>query len=140
MNTPLPSLILRTATRFLLTLLLLFAVFLLLRGHNAPGGGFVGGLFAAIGYVLYALAYTPADARQALRADPRTLVGSGLITAAAAGSLPLLVGRPFMTGLWHDVHTPLGAVHLGTPVFFDVGVFLVVVGVTLTIILALIED
>lgn len=140
MNTPTPSLILRTSTRFLLTLLLLFSVFLLLRGHNEPGGGFVGGLFAAIGFVLYALAYSPAAARTALMADPRTLVGSGLIIAAGAGVLPMLVGAPFMTGLWHDVHTPLGDLHLGTPVFFDIGVFLVVVGVTLTIILALIED
>lgn len=140
MNIVTPSLILRTATRFLLSLLLLFAVFLLLRGHNAPGGGFVGGLFAAIAFVLYALAYTPAEARAALRVDPRTLVGAGLITAAAAGSLPLVIGRPFMTGLWRDLHTPLGELHLGTPVVFDIGVFLVVVGVTLTIILALIED
>ena len=135
-----PSLILRTSTRFLLTLLLLFSVFLLLRGHNEPGGGFVGGLFAAIAFVLYALAYSAADARTALMADPRTLVGTGLIIAAAAGALPLIYGVPFMTGLWHDVHTPLGDMHLGTPVFFDIGVFLVVVGVTLTIILALIED
>lgn len=140
MNNPTPSLILRTSTRFLLTLLLLFSVFLLLRGHNQPGGGFVGGLFAAIGFVLYALAYSPAAARTALMADPRTLVGSGLIIAAAAGALPMVWGAPFMTGLWHDVHTPLGDMHLGTPVFFDIGVFLVVVGVTLTIILALIED
>jgi len=135
-----PSLILRTSTRFLLSLLLLFAVFLLLRGHNEPGGGFVGGLIAAIAFVLYALAYSPAETRAALRVDPRTLVGAGLMIAAAAGALPLATGRPFMTGLWRDVHTPLGALHLGTPVVFDIGVFLVVIGVTLTIILALIED
>lgn len=140
MKTPVPSLILRASARFLLSLLLLFAVFLLLRGHNAPGGGFVGGLFAAIAFVLYALAYTAADARKALMVDPRTLVGVGLLVAAGSGSLPLLFGHPFMTGLWHDVHTALGDFHLGTPVFFDVGVSLVVLGVTLTIILALIED
>ncbi len=135
-----PSLILRTSTRFLLTLLLLFSVFLLLRGHNEPGGGFVGGLFGAIAFVLYALAYSPAEARTALMVDPRSLVGTGLLIAAGSGALPLLMGQPFMTGLWHDLHTPLGDVHLGTPVFFDIGVFLVVLGVTLTIILALIED
>lgn len=135
-----PSLILRSSTRFLLSLLLLFAVFLLLRGHNDPGGGFVGGLFAAIAFVLYALAYTPADARAALAVDPRTLVGSGLLIAAASGALPLLLGREFLVGLWGDMHTPLGTLHLGTPVLFDVGVFMVVLGVTLTIILALVED
>jgi multicomponent Na+:H+ antiporter subunit B len=135
-----PSLILRTSTRFLLTLLLLYSVFLLLRGHNEPGGGFVGGLFGAIAFVLYALAYSPAEARTALMVDPRSLVGTGLLISAASGALPLLMGQPFMTGLWHDLHTPLGDLHLGTPVFFDIGVFLVVLGVTLTIILALIED
>ena len=127
-------------TLLLLTLLLLFAVFLLLRGHNEPGGGFVGGLFAAIAFVLYALAYTPADAREALAVDPRTLVGTGLLLAAGSGALPLVLGREFLAGLWHDVPTPLGTLHLGTPVFFDIGVFLVVLGVTLTIILALVED
>ena len=135
-----PSLILRTSTRFLLTLLLLYSVFLLLRGHNEPGGGFVGGLFGAIAFVLYALAYSPAEARTALMVDPRSLVGTGLLISAASGALPLLLGQSFMTGLWHDLHTPLGDLHLGTPVFFDIGVFLVVLGVTLTIILALIED
>lgn len=134
------SLILRSTARFLLTLLLLFAVFLLLRGHNEPGGGFVGGLFAAIAFVLYALAYDPSTARHALMVDPRTLVGLGLLLAAASGLLPLLFGAPFLTGLWHDVHTPMGDLHLGTPVFFDIGVFFVVIGVTLTIILALIEE
>lgn len=140
MREPMPSLILRTSTRFLVTLLLLYSVFLLLRGHNEPGGGFVGGLCAALAFVLYALAYTPADAREALMVDPRSLVGSGLIVSAASGSFPLLFNKPFMTGMWHDVHTPIGDMHLGTPVFFDIGVFLVVVGVTLTIILALVED
>ena len=134
------SLILRSTARFLLTLLLLFAVFLLLRGHNEPGGGFVGGLFAAIAFVLYALAYDPSAARQALMVDPRTLVGVGLLLAAASGLLPLVLGEPFLTGMWRDVHTPIGEVHLGTPVFFDIGVFFVVIGVTLTIILGLIEE
>jgi multicomponent Na+:H+ antiporter subunit B len=134
------SIILRSTARFLLPLLLLFAVFLLLRGHNEPGGGFVGGLFAAIAFVLYALAYDASTARQALMADPRTLVGLGLLLAAASGLLPLLLGSPFLTGVWHDLHTPMGDIHLGTPVFFDIGVFFVVVGVTLTIILGLIEE
>ncbi len=96
------SIILRTATKFLITLLLLFSVFLLLRGHNEPGGGFIGGLVAASAYVLHAMAYNVASTLSALRVAPRTLIGVGLVTAAISGLLPLLFGRPFLTGLWAD--------------------------------------
>ena len=66
------SLLLRTAARFLVTLLLLFSIFLLLRGHNEPGGGFVGGLVAAGAFALYGLASNVVEARRALRVDTRT--------------------------------------------------------------------
>jgi multicomponent Na+:H+ antiporter subunit B len=135
------SLILGTATRFLLTLLLTFSVFLLLRGHNEPGGGFVGGLVAAAAFALYALAFDPTSARRALRIDPRTLIAVGLLLAVASGLVGLALGQPFLTGEWAEVHLPgLPALDLGTPLFFDIGVYLVVVGVTLTIILALAEE
>jgi multicomponent Na+:H+ antiporter subunit B len=135
------SLILRTATRFLITLMLLFSIFLLLRGHNEPGGGFVGGLVAAGALTLYALAYDEAAARAALRLDTRTLIGLGLALALAAAVLPLLFGRPLLTGLWGYV--PLlggGELDLGTPLLFDLGVYLAVLGVTLTIVLPLAEE
>jgi multicomponent Na+:H+ antiporter subunit B len=135
------SLILRTATRFLLTLLLLFSIFLLLRGHNEPGGGFVGGLVAAAAFALYALAYSPAAARRALRLDPRSWIGVGLLVAVGAGLVGVLDGEPFLTGEWGTVQLPgLPAVELGSPVVFDVGVYFAVFGVTLTIILALAEE
>jgi multicomponent Na+:H+ antiporter subunit B len=135
------SIILRTATKFLITLLLLFSVFLLLRGHNEPGGGFVGGLVAASAYTLHALAYDVASTRSALRFEPRMFIGIGLVTAALSGLLPLLFGRPFLTGLWADIELPGGGVlDLGTPLLFDVGVYLGVVGVVLTIILSLAEE
>jgi multicomponent Na+:H+ antiporter subunit B len=135
------SLILRTATRFLLTLLLLFSIFLLLRGHNEPGGGFVGGLVAAAAFGLYALAYSPAAARRALRLDPRTWIGVGLLVAVGAGLAGVLDGEPFLTGEWGTMRLPgLPAVELGSPVVFDVGVYFAVFGVTLTIILALAEE
>ena len=135
------SLILQTATRFMLPVLLLFSVFLLLRGHNSPGGGFAGGLVAATAYVLYAMAFGPAAARQLLRADTRRLIGVGLLVALAGGAAGLLAGRPWFTGLWATV--PLfapGGLHLGTPMLFDVGVYLAVAGVALTIILTLAEE
>jgi multicomponent Na+:H+ antiporter subunit B len=135
------SLILRTSSRLLLTLLLLFAVFLLLRGHNEPGGGFVGGLVAAASFALYIIADGPAAARRALYVDPLTLIAGGLLIAAGSGTVSLLGGQPFMTGRWVEVQLPgLPSITLGTPVLFDTGVFLVVLGVTMTIILALAEE
>lgn len=133
------SLILSTATRYLLPLLLLFSVFLLLRGHNEPGGGFVGGLVAAAAFSLHAIAYGVAMARRLLGIDPRSLIGLGLLTAVMSGLFSLAQGQPFMTGLWSKGSLPvLGKV--GTPLLFDTGVYLVVVGVILTIVFALSEE
>ena len=135
------SLILRTAARFLLPLLLLFSLFLLIRGHHEPGGGFSGGLVAAAAFVLYRFAFGVEEARRALPMDPRALIGAGLLVAIAGGSAGLLAGRPLMTGLWWEVPVPgVGDLDLGTPLVFDVGVYLTVVGVTLSIILPLAEE
>lgn len=133
------SLILSTATRYLLPLLLLFSVFLLIRGHNEPGGGFVGGLVAAAAFALYAIAYGVATARQTLGLDPGRLIGLGLLLAVSSGIIALVVGQPFLTGLWHPQLVPvLGKI--GTPLLFDVGVYLAVIGVVLLIIFSLMED
>ncbi len=133
------SLILSTATRYLLPLLLLFSFFLLLRGHNEPGGGFVGGLVAAAAFALYALAMDVKAAREILKVDPRVLIAVGVLTAASSGVLSLLTGKPFLTALWLKQPLPvLGKV--GTPLLFDVGVYLLVLGVTLMIIFALVEE
>jgi multicomponent Na+:H+ antiporter subunit B len=134
------SLILRTATRFLVPLLLLFSIFLLLRGHNEPGGGFIGGLMAASSFVLYAIAYDAAAARRALRFEPRTFVGVGLLIAALSGLYPLLQGLPFLTGIWGYVPLPGNDLELGSPLIFDIGVYVTVIGVTLMIILTLAEE
>jgi multicomponent Na+:H+ antiporter subunit B len=135
------SLILRTATRALQPLLLLFSVFLLLRGHHEPGGGFVGGLTATAAFALQALAYGVGSARRALRVDPRTLAGGGLVLALLGGAASLLAGRPFMTSGWASVPVPgIGPDELGTPLLFDAGVYLVVLGSVLGVILSLREE
>lgn len=130
------SVILGVAVRALLPLLLLFSIFLLLRGHHAPGGGFVGGLVAAAAMALYALAHGAMAAQQLLRLSPRGLIAAGLMTALASGLVGPLMGTPFLTGRWIKV----GHLELGTPLLFDVGVYLVVIGVTLWIILTLAEE
>ena len=133
------SLILRTATRYLVPLLLLFSVFLLWRGHHEPGGGFVGGLVAATAFVLIGLAEGPAVARDVLRMRPTLLVPTGLAVSALTGMLALVQGRPFLTGLWSKSGGSL-ALELGTPLLFDLGVYLTVMGVVLSILLALMEE
>jgi multicomponent Na+:H+ antiporter subunit A len=132
---PVNSPIFRTAARLLMPLLLLFSVLLLLRGHNEPGGGFVGGLVAAAAFALYAIAFGVKRARQALLVRPMTLLGAGLLLALFSGLPAVLRGRPFLTALWVP-----GSLFLGTPVLFDVGVFLVVAGVVLMMIFSLAEE
>lgn len=133
------TLILRTATRYLVPLLLLFSVFLLWRGHHEPGGGFVGGLVAATAFVLIGLAEGPAVARDVLRVRPSLLVPVGLASSVVAGVPALLSGRPFLTGLWSKLGGS-ASLELGTPLLFDLGVYLTVTGVVLSILLALMEE
>ncbi|GMU23319.1 MAG: Na(+)/H(+) antiporter subunit B [Phycisphaerae bacterium] len=133
------SLILRTASRFLLILLVVFSVLILLRGHNEPGGGFVGGLLSAAAFALYAMAHGPQATRQLLRVEPRTLIAAGLLTALGSGTLALLRGQPFLTGQWFSGKVP-GVGHVGTVLLFDLGVYLVVMGTTLLIVLTLSEE
>ena len=131
------SSILRTATRFLMPLLLLFAVFLLLRGHNEPGGGFEGGLVVAAAFVLYSIAYGVPASRRALLVEPSTLLVAGLLVAIGSGMPAAVLGRPFMTGSWTTVSAGSVAIDVGTPLLFDLGVFLAVIGVVLTIVFTL---
>ena len=135
------SLILQTATRLLLPLLVLFSLFLLYRGHNEPGGGFVGGLMAGAAVALYAMAVSVPWARRAARFEPQTLIGAGLLVALGSGLAALVAGAPFLTGLWTDVPTAgMKETHVGSPLLFDVGVYLTVIGVTLTVIFSLLEE
>jgi multisubunit Na+/H+ antiporter MnhB subunit len=128
------SLLLRIASRSLMPLLLLFALFLLFRGHNEPGGGFVGGLVVAAAFVLYVIAYGLPAARRALLVEPSTLLGAGLLVAIGSGMPAVVLGRPFMTGVWTKVGLGSALLDVGTPLVFDIGVFLAVIGVVLTIV------
>lgn len=133
------SIILATVSRLLAGLLLVFSVFLLLRGHNLPGGGFAGGLVAASAFVLHALATDFASARRLLRLDPRTIMGLGLSVSTLSGMVAFLQDKPFLTGIWDK--TPLPVVgKLGTPLVFDAGVYLLVLGMTCLVVFTLGED
>lgn len=135
------SLILSTAARYLLPLLVLFSLFILIRGHNEPGGGFIGGLIAAAAFALNAIALDVRSTRRTLRIDPRMLIPIGLLIALVSGIIPLLYGESFMTGKWFSVFVPgLEELDIGTPLLFDCGVYLLVLGVSLTMILTLAEE
>jgi multicomponent Na+:H+ antiporter subunit B len=133
------SSILQTAARLLMPLLLLFAIFLLLRGHNQPGGGFVGGLVVAASFVLYAIAFGVGAARRALLIQPSTLLGIGPLVALASGLPGVIAGQSFMTAIWTTLPAGRAELAVGTPLVFDIGVFLAVIGVVLTIVFTLAE-
>jgi len=134
------SLILKTATMVLVSLMLIFSIFILLRGHNLPGGGFIGGLIGAGAFVLHGLAFGSDIVRRDLRIQSLSVAGLGVFLAAASGLLSALFGRPFLTGLWYIPKLGLESkVGLSTPLLFDIGVYLVVVGALVTIVLALEE-
>jgi multicomponent Na+:H+ antiporter subunit B len=120
--------------------MLLFSVFLLLRGHDEPGGGFVGGLMAVGAFALYAVSHGVKEARRALRLDPRALLGGGLLTATAGGLTGIFGGEPFLTSQSLELIL-FGAetIKLDSTLVFDIGVYLVVIGATLTVLLALEE-
>ncbi|TDS60191.1 Na+/H+ antiporter subunit B [Myroides indicus] len=131
--------ILRTATNYLLPVLLLFSVFVLLRGHYLSGGGFVGGLIASIAFVLHSFAYSTKQTLSLFQFSPMALIPAGLALSILSGLLPVLLGLPFMTGVWFaDSVAVIGSV--GTALFFDIGVYLVVIGVVLTILFTIAEN
>lgn len=134
------SVILKTASGYLLPLLLMFSIFILLRGHYLPGGGFVGGLVASIAFVLHFFSYGLKDTRKIIRFHPGILMPIGLTLALLSALFPIFIHfDPVMTGVWMKEPIPvIGSV--GTALFFDTGVYLVVVGVTLTIIFTISED
>jgi multicomponent Na+:H+ antiporter subunit B len=136
------SIILQTAARLLFPLILLFSGFLLLRGHNDPGGGFSGGLVAAGGFTLYAIAFTPAEALRILRARPEFLGGLGVLIAAAVGTVGLFRGEAFLKANWWVTSelAPTFKIAVGTPLVFDCGVYLAVLGGALLVILSLMEE
>lgn len=133
------SAILQTATRYLLPILLLFSFFLLLRGHYYPGGGFVGGLVASIAFVLHSFANGTESTMKILHYKPLSLIPIGLAISTLSVVAPLLLGLPPMTGLWFEEPIPVIGM-IGSALFFDLGVYLVVIGVVLTILFTIALD
>lgn len=133
------SVILATAARFLLPVMMIFSLYLLLRGEDEPGGGFSAGVVAAAAVALYAIALGAEPARRLVRVDSRMLIGVGLLLAVGAGIAGLIAGDPFLSALHTGISIQPGF-SFSTPFMFDVGVYLIVIGVVLTIVISLREE
>lgn len=135
------SFIFRAVGSFLFFVINVFAVYLLLRGHNFPGGGFIGGLGSALSLIMLSLAFGVERTRQIVRVDPTRVAVLGLLLAVGTALLPLVVGEPLLRQFnWKFEQVPvLGSFAVGTPLLFDAGVFLVVVGVSAKVIFVLLR-
>lgn len=133
------TVILKTTVRLLMPLFFLFSIFLLFRGHNLPGGGFIGGLLAAIALFLHSVVFGVDATLKRYRLSPRKIIAAGLFVALASAIISLFMGLTFFTGVWSNFQLPLIG-RLGTPMMFDIGVYLVVVGVILNITFVLTEN
>jgi len=132
------SVVLEVATRFLFHTIVVLSLFLLFAGHNAPGGGFSGGLVAGLALVLRYLAGGRYELGEAAPVPPGLLLGSGLLFAGGTGVAALLLGGEVLQSAYLEADLPvLGHASLPTALFFDIGVYLVVVGLILDILRSL---
>ena len=134
------TLIFRTIAPLLILIMVVFSIFVLLRGHNEPGGGFIGGLIAASAIAIYGMAKGVPAARSGLRVHPLALAGFGVVLATLSGFVSLLYGVPFLTGLWAYLDVEGVEIALSTPLFFDIGVFFAVFGTISAVALELEEE
>lgn len=135
------TLILHTAALAIMPLQLMFSVFLLLRGHDEPGGGFIGGLVAASAFVLYAFAFGAESTRKILRVSPRDLLAAGLLFGLASTIPALWSGQAMLTAQWWEVPLPGNDyLKLSTVLVFDIGVYLAVLGTLMTFVIGLMES
>lgn len=135
------SMFFKFLARAMMPVLLMLSLMLMLRGHNQPGGGFVGGLVASSSIILMTLAYGPDQVREKLRIDFLRAMFVGLLLAAISGVVGLIVGVAFQDALWwKPLIRGIGRLELGTPLLFDIGVYIVVFSVTSSIVMAMAEE
>ena len=134
------DLILRTVSRFVAFIILTLAIYLFFAGHYAPGGGFIGGLVIASGFVLLYLTYDIERIEKAIPLDFKKLAAFGVFLAVGTGFGSVLYGADFLTQVAHKYDVPfIGEKEIGTVMIFEMGVALTVVGVVMTIIVGIAE-
>jgi multicomponent Na+:H+ antiporter subunit B len=130
------SLILKIAVRVLFPVILVVSLYVLFRGHHEPGGGFIGGLIAASALVLKTFVFGLEETERIMRIKPIVLIISGLTIAFSASLIPVFLGYNFFEGLWAGFSIPFIG-KPGTPLLFDIGVYLVVIGIVSKIIFSI---
>ena len=129
------TVILQTTARMLSPLMVVLSGYLLLRGHNSPGGGFAAGLVAGLMIVLRSFAYGPDSMRFLLGLEAGALVGAGLLLTVGTGLGGLLWGTTFLeAALWHTELPVIGMLELSTAMLFEVGIFAVVISVSVAVV------
>lgn len=135
------NLILKSTSSFIIFILLGFAFYLLLAGHNSPGGGFIGGLTTSAAFLLMFMAYGEETVKKVIPINYLVLIPIGLMIAILTGFGSLLFNLPFLTQTFGTFFIPIfGEVELSTAMLFDLGVYFTVFGTTMTIILTINGD
>lgn len=129
--------ILQLASKYVRGVLVAFAIIALIRGHNYPGGGFIGGMLAGLSIAYRGFAYTSEKAVEMSRFYPRTFCILGFSCVVASTLISVLSGQGFMKGMWWKFSLAGTQIKLGSPFLFDIGVFMVVVGVTVIFLFSL---
>jgi multicomponent Na+:H+ antiporter subunit B len=134
------TVIFRTIAPLIVAIMLVFSIYVMLRGHNEPGGGFIGGLIAASAIAVLGMAAGVLSVRRALKFDPMSYAGFGVFVGCLSGLASLFIEAPFMTSIWLYLEVGPTTIPLSTPLFFDIGVYFVVFGTLSAIALALEDD
>ncbi|XID94551.1 Na(+)/H(+) antiporter subunit B [Paenibacillaceae bacterium WGS1546] len=132
---------LQSATKILVFIIMTFSVYILFAGHHNPGGGFIGGLITASALVLLYIAFDLQSVRDIVPVDFNRLAALGVIVSVLTGAASFLFDAPFLTQAFDYFDLPvLGTTELATAVIFDLGVYMAVIGTTMTIITTISED
>lgn len=127
------SAILQIASKYIVAILITFGIIALFRGHNSPGGGFIGGLLVGLAIVYKGFAFTPEQVYLSLKIKPQVYIAIGLFLILLSVVPSIVVEAEIMTALWMKVTLLQEAeLKLGTPILFDLGVFFIVIGVVLS--------
>ncbi|RUT41386.1 Na(+)/H(+) antiporter subunit B [Paenibacillus anaericanus] len=132
---------LQTSTKILVFIIMTFSIFILFAGHHNPGGGFIGGLITSSALVLLYITFDLQTVRDIIPVDFNQLAAGGVIVSVLTGTASFLFHVPFLTQTFTYVDLPLlGNTELASAVIFDLGVYMTVIGTTMTIITSISED
>lgn len=133
--------ILQTATKILVYIIMTFSIYILFAGHHNPGGGFIGGLITASALVLLYIAFDYRTVREIIPVDFKLLSATGVIISILTGVASFLFDAPFLSQTFTYIDLPLfGKTEVASALIFDLGVYFAVVGTTMTIITSISED